>query len=30
MLNRNICNKEGQKLFDEFKLKLYEILDINI
>ena len=29
MLNRNICNQEGQALFDEFKLKLYEILDIN-
>lgn len=30
MVDRNICNQEGQKLFDEFKIKLYEILDINI
>ena len=28
-IDRNICNQEGQALFDEFKLKLYEILDIN-
>lgn len=28
-INRNICNEEGQKLFDDFKSKLYEILDIN-
>lgn len=27
-IDRNICNQEGQALFDEFKLKLYEILDI--
>ena len=27
-IDRNLCNKEGQELFDEFKLKLYEILDI--
>ena len=29
MLNRNVCNEEGQKLFDDFKLILYKILDIN-
>lgn len=29
IVNRDICNEEGQKLFDNFKLKLYEILDIN-
>lgn len=28
-INRNVCNEEGQKLFDEFKFKLYEILGIN-
>lgn len=28
IINRNICNEEGQKLFDDFKMKLYEILDI--
>ncbi len=28
-INRNVCNEEGQKLFDDLKLKLYEILDIN-
>lgn len=28
-INRNVCNEEGQKLFDDFKSKLYEILDIN-
>ena len=28
-INRNVCNEEGQKLFDDFKLKLYGILDIN-
>ncbi len=27
-VNRNICNEEEQKLFDDFKFKLYEILDI--
>ena len=27
-IDRNICDQEGQALFDEFKLKLYEILDI--
>lgn len=24
MVDRNICNQKGQKLFDEFKIKLYE------
>jgi len=28
-VNRNVCNEEGQKLFDDFKSKLYKILDIN-
>lgn len=28
-INRNVCNEEGQKLFDDFKFKLYEILDIH-
>lgn len=28
-INRNICNEEGRNLYDEFKSKLYEILDIN-
>ncbi len=27
-VDRNLCNEEGQKLFDEFKLKLYELLGI--
>jgi len=27
-INRNECNEEGQKIFDDFKLKLYEILKI--
>lgn len=27
-IDRNICNKEGQEFFDEFKIKLYGILDI--
>lgn len=27
-VNRNECNEEGMKLFDDFKMKLYEILDI--
>lgn len=28
-IDRNVCNEEGKKLFDDFKEKLYEILDIN-
>ena len=28
-INRNECNEEGQKLFDDFRLKLYEILQID-
>ena len=28
-INRNLCNEEGRNLYDEFKSKLYEILDIN-
>lgn len=27
-INRNTCNEEGQKLFDDFKDKLYETLNI--
>ena len=27
-INRNICGEEGQKLFDDFKCKLYETLNI--
>lgn len=27
-INRNACNEEGQKIFDDFKSKLYGILDI--
>lgn len=27
-IDRNVCNEEGKKLFDDFKEKLYEILDI--
>ncbi len=28
-IDRNVCNEEGKKLFDDFKEKLYKILDIN-
>lgn len=28
-IDRNVCNEEEKKLFDDFKEKLYEILDIN-
>ena len=29
IIDRNVCNEEGKKLFDDFKEKLYKILDIN-
>lgn len=28
-VDRNICDEEGKKLFDDFKSKLYDILDIS-
>lgn len=28
-INRNLCNDEGKKIFDEFSFNLYEILGIN-
>lgn len=28
-VNKNVCNEEERKLFDDFKLKLLEILNLN-